>query len=546
MLRLIVHKARTHFNNALEFADRNRDQEAIAELHHALDLDYSHLPSHVVLGSLYARQGETDRAEECWREALKLDPQVEKAHTYLSKMDSVRRSLPIVHRQRILIGFLLVVLIAFGTLLWKFNAPNPHQHRLQQAWDLYQMGKYAAALELVAQAADAKEPDLYATSTLLLGDLIQAEQQIALKAVRIHIESQDYLTAARQARELLNRMPPATVRVELERALAQTRQMARNAVHRAVGDYEAGTTSEAGVQAVIAAYGETAGQEAEQEMIREVNERIGEIRKNREIQQALARNREPGADPWQALEQLGALTRKYPEDPRPQRAFEAIAEPMRAKHTAIIEEHLRAGNLAAAAEALKPLGQVLKYTDPDTATERIRAFEQRIAEAQSTLTQQEQRRRIEQLDARLREARESGDLERIVEAAQQLLEADGLDETARAVARQVLEQTHPRLADARWRWMVARGRDFIDSRISIETAEQTIRWYPQVQEHLPRQIYPRSHDNLLFFLAMAYRRLGRTEDYHNAIARILREFPDTDYMRWVRHYIQRDNLKISD
>ena len=32
MLRLIVQKARAHFNRALEFAERDRNEEAIAEL----------------------------------------------------------------------------------------------------------------------------------------------------------------------------------------------------------------------------------------------------------------------------------------------------------------------------------------------------------------------------------------------------------------------------------------------------------------------------------------------------------------------------------
>ena len=100
MLRLIVNKAKAHFNTALEYAERDRNEEAIAELHNALDLDHSHVNSHVVLGTLYAKLGQMDKAKACWLEALTIDPRFEKAHQYLGKLDLGRKSLPVVRRQR--------------------------------------------------------------------------------------------------------------------------------------------------------------------------------------------------------------------------------------------------------------------------------------------------------------------------------------------------------------------------------------------------------------------------------------------------------------
>src|SRR5512133_3215649 len=77
-LRAVVNKAKSHFNLGLEYAERGRNEEAIAELHHALDLDASHINSHVVLGTLYAKLGELAKADEHWKRALALDPRLEK------------------------------------------------------------------------------------------------------------------------------------------------------------------------------------------------------------------------------------------------------------------------------------------------------------------------------------------------------------------------------------------------------------------------------------------------------------------------------------
>ncbi|MCX7765787.1 MAG: tetratricopeptide repeat protein, partial [Candidatus Sumerlaeia bacterium] len=60
MLRLIVNKAKHHYNIALEHAERGRYVQAITELQNALDLDRHNIDALVVLGTVYARMGQLD------------------------------------------------------------------------------------------------------------------------------------------------------------------------------------------------------------------------------------------------------------------------------------------------------------------------------------------------------------------------------------------------------------------------------------------------------------------------------------------------------
>ena len=84
MLRTVVSRIRSHFNTALEHAERDRADEAIAELNHALELDSTFVDAWVVLGTLYARMEKFDSTSaqelegriELLKKAVGLDPSV--------------------------------------------------------------------------------------------------------------------------------------------------------------------------------------------------------------------------------------------------------------------------------------------------------------------------------------------------------------------------------------------------------------------------------------------------------------------------------------
>lgn len=146
MLRLIVNKARHHYNVALEHAERQRYPEALTELEHAIELDGSFAPAHVVMGTVHAKMEDFDAAKRCWLAALALDPHILKAHEYLDKSDVAVRAAPLVRRVRraiaIALGAAVVFLVASAWLL----RPSPDRRALSGIVGAVAQGNYETAL----------------------------------------------------------------------------------------------------------------------------------------------------------------------------------------------------------------------------------------------------------------------------------------------------------------------------------------------------------------------------------------------------------------
>lgn len=542
MLRLIVHKARSHFNTALEYADRNRDEEAVGELVNALELDYSHIPSHVVLGTLYARLGDTEKAEEHWREALKLNPQLDKAHQYLGKVDVVRRDLPLVRRQRLWVAMLLGLVVVLGVGLYILNRPNPNRKRMEQAWRLYQTGRFREAAQLAEQADEVETPDLYVANTLLIGDIARESQEMAVFRASRELREGRLREAVRLARGFLRADPSPDVRRRMEEILADAARQARIAVDETVEHYSAGATPRLRAQEALETYTMAAGDAADPEFIQAARERMNRAEREREIAIGLAAVRV--APPEEALLRLAALRERYPDAPRPAREYEALAKALNRRAGEIVEAHLERGDLDGAAKAIEQARAVMEATHAgeDTAA-RIAAWGEKIARLRSERDEERQTQTVQALEAAFKKAYRDEDYEKAVEYGEKLV-ATVDDETMRGVFNVTLQRAHRALADERWRWMVDRGRQYVDGRVDKDAARRTVDWYPQVREHLSRKMYPTSRDNLLFYYAMALRELGRRDEYAQAMRRLFRDFPEGNALQWARPFAQRDNLDI--
>jgi len=168
MLRLIVNKARHHYNVALEHAERQRYPQALAELEHCLELDHSFVPAHVVMGTVYAKMEKLDAAECCWQVALALDPHILKAHEYLGKSALAKKAVPLVRRLRWAIGLALGIAGVFAlALLWHLR-PTADETTVQRVRKEIEEGNYGTALELAEQLQDtARSPDVRDAARLL-------------------------------------------------------------------------------------------------------------------------------------------------------------------------------------------------------------------------------------------------------------------------------------------------------------------------------------------------------------------------------------------
>lgn len=153
MLRTVVNRVKHHFNAALEHAERDRSDEAIAELKHALELDASFVDGWVVLGTVYARKEMFEEAKEAWNRALALDHRFEKSHQYLIKAESASRALPTVKRIRAYAVVVTIAALALGAGFVYRLRPDGASDKIQQALDLEEEGRLADAGELLESAS---------------------------------------------------------------------------------------------------------------------------------------------------------------------------------------------------------------------------------------------------------------------------------------------------------------------------------------------------------------------------------------------------------
>ena len=166
MLRLVINKARQHYNIALEHAERQRYAEAIHELQDTLELHSDFPSAHVVLGTIYAKLEQYDDARAEWEKALALDPTTNKAYQYLNKLERVSKAMPTLRRLTITVWFLaLVVVVSLGALFIQLK-PDRGMEDLKEAVrlltvekDYAQAGEYLDTLKnhpsiLISEAAD--------------------------------------------------------------------------------------------------------------------------------------------------------------------------------------------------------------------------------------------------------------------------------------------------------------------------------------------------------------------------------------------------------
>jgi tetratricopeptide (TPR) repeat protein len=577
MLRLVVNKAKSHFNTALEYAERDRIDEAIAELHNALDLDNTHVNSHVVLGTLYAKKEQLDKAEEQWTEALRLDPRLEKAHTYLDKLRTVRKSLPIVRRQRFyLIAFLgLAVVLATGLLL--ANRPDPLQTRFSEAAAAYGKHDYRAALLAVGDLAQLPEGNSLTQSLHQLAEVIKAEEAVALQAVALSLDAGNVAAAREQLNLLTGRSPSNDVRSRIAALEAKASEMQMRQTIDAIGGWIASgelTQADARLKELAASQPppsqEIADQTAQlrtsltekaQALLASAMDAYASDRGDREAtQRAIATALAVAVEaPGTPAEQGLAEAAKSAQD----RLNRLAAEKDRAnclKELDALEARLRKGEIDApiAAHGLVRLHEL--FPNSSAPTERLdllaRKEEKRVNDALNeavasgsieaakntldvwgkVLAVADPEHASERLalvhDAWLMKqfreaARDSKKAALAVELAPQVLALPSLDETTKDYVQAEVERSRRRQAAARWEWMEVRDDRYEEGRISPEDAETTVRDFDLVNKYLSRKANPKADANIFLYTGVSYLTLGKYDEAIALFDRVPQDDPES-------------------
>lgn len=157
-IRMVVNKARQHYNDALEHAERGRITEAIDELRNAVDLDAGLIHAHVVLGTLYARVGKFPEARESWQRALNLHPELARAHDYLERVDTVQAAMPTLTTYRRIALALLIATVALAAGVIYLARPDGGAVPLDKANQMLVNRQYGDALNELERAKIFADP----------------------------------------------------------------------------------------------------------------------------------------------------------------------------------------------------------------------------------------------------------------------------------------------------------------------------------------------------------------------------------------------------
>lgn len=581
-LRAVVNKAKSHFNLGLEYAERGRNEEAIAELHHALDLDASHINSHVVLGTLYAKMGDQPKAEEYWKRALALDPRLEKAHLYLEKLQTAQRELPIISRQRTLLkvlGGALALSLVF--LIWKL-LPNPSYQMYQEALRAARDHQHGKVIAVIEEEKALRPNSRYAPDLAVIESLIVERETGSLQSIRQDVQARNFDQARRQFRSLLEWQPTSSTLSQAMKLHDQIENGYQESLLATAEKHLAENALQEAHQAVQELIQLVPSPERMQQAL-DLEIRIRETARNRVTDALAAFKADEIAQPdaQNALDLCRAVGPGEKESPEGKAHSEFLEQADR-RLVEIVTERLQAARNARVEKVLKNLQEnritaltcfeelnALKKEFPnddritsltvqqaaatekslteefqkalqtnrfETATTTLDSLKrlleaaapdraaQAVATLQKDLEDHKPLPKDQQAIDDLLAASKAKDYAKTVELSKSVLRMTDLTPEELTALKAAAQKANEQLARQTWNWMVERTDQYKDQSLDTADAEKTLADAPQAAPYLPKN----SQDNLLFFTACAHKVLGQTEPAIQKLEQLLKDYPRSD------------------
>lgn len=534
MLRLIVNKARHHYNVALEHAERQRYAEALTELEHALELDRSYVPAHVVMGTVYAKMEKFAEAKRCWQAALALDPHVLKAHEYLDKSDLARRAAPVIRRVRWAGAIALLAAAVFVVAtIWQLR-PSPDNDALTGVIAAIEQGDYDSAFRGVQRLAQTgRRGDVRRTARLLEHAIGQRYESAGLTMMKFLLENKP-IEARRLYRSLASQQ---SVPEPYRRHLALLDEQATDQAGDLVGSWEraveAGDLTFAELEAKTNALRQVFDQP---ELLERVDGVLGSARRTWVAETLRLVPTEP-ASTSETLTWLGRLDSLADRAPE---SRDEIASASAQLVSAAMDSLGRRATEALAAKDRTALRSVLA----DLAHFESRAESAEVQGVADKALDGLRRLEIGQLSARLTAAT-TADIPEVDGWIASFLETtsvavESVDELADLVRR-----TRRRLAAEMLRWCTSRDPRFEEARITEEEARWTVERAEFVLRYVVGQDWRYVKDNVTFYAAVSWLVLGDTGKALHWIDRLEKDYPESPYLSLAKRYRQEIQSKTT-
>lgn len=245
MLRLIVQRAKVHYNRGVEMAERGRMVEAIGELDHALQLDANLPEARLLLGSLYVRLERPSEARDQWQAALDSQRSSRRAHDYLVGLGANETAFTLLRRARLLMmagGLICLagVLAVVGSIM---ASPSRESRLIDDAWKGYMARDFQASADLLAQARQAglADEELVRRATVLEEAMLRSLEE-RLELVDRSAAIGDFAFAAGELERLEGWKLSGEQRAQVERRRARVMRAAERELEElALGSFSAET-----------------------------------------------------------------------------------------------------------------------------------------------------------------------------------------------------------------------------------------------------------------------------------------------------------------
>ncbi|MCX6999369.1 MAG: tetratricopeptide repeat protein [Candidatus Sumerlaeota bacterium] len=529
MLRLIVNKAKHHYNLAVEHAERNRFYEALTELQNSLDLDKTNANAHVLMGTIYAKQKKFDEAIRQWEAALQMDPSIYKAYTYIPKAKKLEGTIPIFRLLKITFAILAVCILIIGILTFKNLRPNPSEVLLNNALSDYKNNHYGKALEKIEESSKKYPASTFTPLARHLADTIHKEVEERKMEILNHMYASDYLKALKTGSSLERLNPDPGTSQFLKLLRDEAKFALGKYIETQLTEYEKIGTAVASLRQDIDEFAKFFPRDSItiqfQERLRAVrlkDAKVDETLLQRKIENILSFD-----DITKTLAALEDFNRQYPE------FSQKSGVPLKIRS---LKQIFITGTLLEAERALEKDDYSLTSSTLARITPQDLSSFPRIAQEYNNLKKTFARR---QKDKEGRKAREF--LARVESALKQnnlddlhdlIAQKDSihLTEKEREHLNRMVKTAREKTAVTSYEDIMAIGIPQTPNDLSEADARKTLSVLPVIQFFLPPDIAHQAKDKLLYLACASHLRLGEAEKAREIFNNLLREFPHSPYL----------------
>ena len=531
MLRLIVNKAKHHYNLAVEHAERNRFYEAITELQNSLDLNKNNVSARVLLGTIYAKQKKFDEAKKEWGNALSMHNSIQKAYQYINKAKKVESTLPTLKWVKLSIIALATSLLVILFLILQTIRSNPSEMLLKKAVRDYNEKQYGKALQKIETYAKKYSASSLTPLARRLGESILSELEENKHTILNHMYKGNYKQALQISHQMERLHPdPGTIQF-LRHIQDQVQYTLSTSIEKQLSEYK-----QQGDESDIAAL---------RQMIDDFNnffpgnKRIQNYRSELAALKIWEDTRERKAlraelEKIMTIESLertiGALEifkRKYPDFARE----EDVPHRIRKLKRQILFNKLNQIETLIAKDQLNKAESSLKRISP----EDLKSFPiingelDHLESLVMKRKKERQHRAKQEFIINLKEAAKSGSIEKLQDM---IARKDSLPLTPQEDEQleKLIRDAHIRIAVLSYNRLVSQiPIDDINSLTEIQ-ARQTLSDLPSLIKYLPPDIYRHARDKLLLFACSSHLRLGEKQDAQKIFQNLMHEFPHSPYL----------------